>query len=131
MDREAEKVLEGFHPAVRDWFARRFQAPTEPQMHGWPVIGEGSNTLITAPTGSGKTLAAFLSAIDQLLHADPAGCRVVYVSPLKALVVDVEAEAESEGLLDLEDRVGALDGRLTVERAPGGGVRIRAEIPCG
>ncbi len=48
-----------------------------------------------------------------------------------ALVVDVEAEAEPEGLLDLEDRVGALDGRLAVERAPGGGVRIRAEIPCG
>jgi signal transduction histidine kinase len=47
------------------------------------------------------------------------------------LVVDVEAEAEPEGLLDLEDRVGALDGRLSVERAPGGGVRIRAEIPCG
>jgi signal transduction histidine kinase len=47
------------------------------------------------------------------------------------LVVDVEAEAEPEGLLDLEDRVGALDGNLTVERAPGGGVRIRAEIPCG
>jgi signal transduction histidine kinase len=48
-----------------------------------------------------------------------------------ALVVDVEAEAEPEGLLDLEDRVGALDGRLAVERASGGGVRIRAEIPCG
>jgi signal transduction histidine kinase len=47
------------------------------------------------------------------------------------LVVDVEAEAEPEGFLDLEDRVGALDGRLAIERAPGGGVRIRAEIPCG
>jgi signal transduction histidine kinase len=47
------------------------------------------------------------------------------------LVVDVEAVAEPEGLLDLEDRVGALDGHLAVERAPGGGVRIRAEIPCG
>ena len=48
-----------------------------------------------------------------------------------ALVVDIEAEAEPEGLLDLEDRVGALDGRLGVERAADGGVRIRAEIPCG
>jgi hypothetical protein len=47
------------------------------------------------------------------------------------LVVDVEAEAEPEGLLELEDRVGALDGNLAVEQAPGGGVRIRAEIPCG
>jgi signal transduction histidine kinase len=48
-----------------------------------------------------------------------------------ALVVDVEAEAEPKELVDLEDRVGALDGRLDVERAPDGGVRIRAEIPCG
>jgi signal transduction histidine kinase len=48
-----------------------------------------------------------------------------------ALVVDVEAEAEPKQLVDLEDRVGALDGRLDVERAPDGGVRIRAEIPCG
>ena len=48
-----------------------------------------------------------------------------------ALVVDVEAEAEPEGLLDLEDRVGALDGHFGVERAADGGVRIRAEIPCG
>jgi signal transduction histidine kinase len=47
------------------------------------------------------------------------------------LVVDVETEAEPDGLVDLEDRVGALDGRLAVERAPGGRVRIRAEIPCG
>jgi signal transduction histidine kinase len=39
--------------------------------------------------------------------------------------------AEPAGLLDLEDRVGVLDGHLAVERAPGGGVRIRAEIPCG
>ena len=46
------------------------------------------------------------------------------------LVVDVEVEATPEGLLDLEDRVGALDGRLEVERTPGSGVRIRAEIPC-
>jgi signal transduction histidine kinase len=48
-----------------------------------------------------------------------------------ALLVDVETEAEPQGLVELEDRVGALDGRLAVERAPGGGVRIRAEIPCG
>jgi signal transduction histidine kinase len=47
------------------------------------------------------------------------------------LVVDVETEAEPDGLVDLEDRVGALDGRLAVKRAPGGRVRIRAEIPCG
>lgn len=47
------------------------------------------------------------------------------------LVVDVDAEAEHEGLIDLEDRVGSLEGRLAVERAPGGRVRIRAEIPCG
>jgi signal transduction histidine kinase len=48
-----------------------------------------------------------------------------------ALVVDVEAEAEPEELVDLEDRVGALDGCLDVEQDADGGVRIRAEIPCG
>jgi signal transduction histidine kinase len=47
-----------------------------------------------------------------------------------ALLVDVETEAEPQGLVDLEDRVGALDRRVAVERAPGGGVTIRAEIPC-
>src|SRR5688572_33170293 len=87
-------LLATFHAPVRDWFAASFDAPTRPQELGWPAIASGASTLILAPTGSGKTLAAFLAAIDRLMF-DPAPpkatrCRVVYVSPLKALAVDVE-----------------------------------------
>src|SRR5438128_1545720 len=63
-------------------------------MLGWPAIAGGDSTLILAPTGSGKTLAAFLWCLDRLMFsaAPPKGqrCRVLYVSPLKALAVDVE-----------------------------------------
>ena len=71
-----------------------FDAPTRPQMLGWPAIARRDSTLILAPTGSGKTLTAFLSCLDRLMFAPvPAKgrrCRVLYVSPLKALAVDVE-----------------------------------------
>ncbi|MGD0526934.1 MAG: DEAD/DEAH box helicase [Polyangiaceae bacterium] len=84
-----------FHPAVRSWFERSFDAPTQAQERGWAEILAGRDTLIAAPTGSGKTLAAFLAAIDALVHrADTGdigeGIDVVYVSPLKALSSDVE-----------------------------------------
>jgi ATP-dependent Lhr-like helicase len=83
-----------FRPVVRDWFADAFAAPTRAQRLGWAAIAKGESVLVFAPTGSGKTLAAFLAAIDRLLFAPvPAKaerCRVVYVSPLKALAVDVE-----------------------------------------
>jgi ATP-dependent Lhr-like helicase len=83
-----------FHPAVADWFAETFASPTKAQRLGWEAIHEGRSALVFAPTGSGKTLAAFLAAIDRLMFAPApprAGrCRVVYVSPLKALAVDVE-----------------------------------------
>jgi ATP-dependent Lhr-like helicase len=89
-------VLESFHPAIRVWFARRFPAgPTVPQAQGWPEIAAGEHTLIAAPTGSGKTLAAFLVCIDRIYRAHEAGGeraagpQVVYVSPLKALAVDI------------------------------------------
>ena len=79
-----------FSPATRAWFDGAFEHPTEAQSRGWDAIGRGEHTLILAPTGSGKTLAAFLWAIDRLLSGQPAdGCRVLYVSPLKALTYDV------------------------------------------
>src|SRR3954469_8290607 len=76
------------------WFASAFEAPTRPQALGWPAIARGESTLILAPTGRGKTLAAFLRCLNRLLF-EPAPppkerCRVLYVSPLKALAVDVE-----------------------------------------
>ena len=82
--------LDLFHPAVREWFRTAFKEPTPAQSGAWPPIAAGENTLLMAPTGSGKTLAAFLSSIDVLARSPAAGCRIVYVSPLKALAVDVE-----------------------------------------
>ncbi len=83
-----------FHPAVRDWFTNVFRTPTRAQELGWPAIARGDWTLIFAPTGSGKTLTAFLWALDRLMFAPrpekERRCRVVYISPLKALAVDVE-----------------------------------------
>ena len=93
--------LAGFHPAVATWFTRRFpEGPSTPQVQGWPLIASGTDTLIAAPTGSGKTLAGFLVAIDAAYRAAERGediegaVQVVYVSPLKALAVDIHQNLE-------------------------------------
>lgn len=85
--------LARFSALTREWFTAAFPAPTAAQAQAWSAIAEGDNTLVIAPTGSGKTLAAFLWAIDELaqLPSGPrSGTQVLYVSPLKALAVDVE-----------------------------------------
>src|SRR5436309_659261 len=86
--------LAPFSASTRAWFTHAFSVPTKAQMLGWPAIARGDSTLILAPTGSGKTLAAFLWCLDRLMFspAPPKAdrCRVLYVSPLKALAVDVE-----------------------------------------
>jgi len=85
--------LELFHPVTAAWFREAFRDVTPPQREGWPAIARGESTLILAPTGTGKTLTAFLWCLDKLMLREPAvqpGCRVLYVSPLKALAVDVE-----------------------------------------
>jgi ATP-dependent Lhr-like helicase len=87
-----------FHPVTAEWFKAVFDAPTAPQRQGWPVIARGESALILAPTGTGKTLAAFLWCLDRLMlhaHNQPQGCRIVYISPLKALAVDVERNLRS------------------------------------
>ncbi len=102
-----------FHPVTKAWFRAVFDAPTAPQRMGWPAIARGESTLILAPTGTGKTLAAFLWCLDRLmLHSPPEGrrhgCRVVYVSPLKALAVDVERNLRSPlaGMANMARRMG-------------------------
>ncbi|MFJ9037634.1 ATP-dependent helicase [Streptomyces sp. NPDC102406] len=123
---DARSALDAFSPATRGWFTGAFSAPTSAQTGAWQAIGEGSDVLVVAPTGSGKTLAAFLAALDQLASTPPPAdpkkrCRVLYVSPMKALAVDVERnlrspltgirqEAVRLGLPEPEVKVGIRSG---------------------
>jgi ATP-dependent Lhr-like helicase len=114
-------ALEQFHPAVREWFRTSFAAPTPAQEGAWPPIKARENTLLMAPTGSGKTLAAFLSSIDDLIQRPAGGCRVVYVSPLKALAIDVERNlrAPIAGIRHAAERIGTVVREPTVATRTG------------
>jgi len=104
MPPESSSILNRFHPQVATWFEEVFQAPTAVQEQAWRAISEGENSLVVAPTGSGKTLAAFLWSLNSLVEragqqalpiegsslSTHGGTRVLYISPLKALGVDVE-----------------------------------------
>src|SRR4051794_38879003 len=112
-DGRVHEVLEDFSPATREWFRAAFAAPTAAQTGAWQAIGARRNALVVAPTGSGKTLAAFLWALDKLAR-EPVPedvkqrCRVLYVSPLKALAVDVERNLRSP-LAGIRQAAGRLD----------------------
>ncbi|MDT7581145.1 MAG: ATP-dependent helicase Lhr and Lhr-like helicase, partial [Pseudonocardiales bacterium] len=106
-------ALDGFSPATRDWFRGAFAAPTAAQEGAWAAAQAGRHALVVAPTGSGKTLAAFLWALDRLAAGpvpdDPRHrCRVLYVSPLKALAVDVQRNlrAPLTGIRQAAQRLG-------------------------
>jgi ATP-dependent Lhr-like helicase len=132
---EKSDPLACFHPVTAAWFKAVFDEPTAPQRMGWPVIARGESALILAPTGTGKTLAAFLWCLDRLMLEDweqenkgtreregsgqgpgtsdqksdaRLGCRIVYVSPLKALAVDVERNLRSPlaGIANMARRMG-------------------------
>jgi ATP-dependent Lhr-like helicase len=102
-----------FHPAVREWFEAVFPGPTKPQTQGWPAIARRESTLILAPTGTGKTLAAFLWCINRLMFspipAKDQRCRILYISPIKALAVDVERNLRAPlvGIAHAAKRLGA------------------------
>jgi len=90
----APSAIDRFTEPTRAWFTGAFDAPTAAQEGAWTAISSGEHALVVAPTGSGKTLAAFLWSLDRLASTQPEDeqrrCRVLYVSPLKALAVDVE-----------------------------------------
>ncbi|MEO0425069.1 MAG: DEAD/DEAH box helicase, partial [Pseudomonadota bacterium] len=116
MKRPPQFPLEQFASPTRAWFDEQFPHATDVQARGWPVIARGANALLVAPTGSGKTLAAFLWAIDRLAASPPApadkeeaegGVRLLYISPLKALVYDIERNlrAPLAGIARTADRL--------------------------
>ncbi|MEV7042067.1 DEAD/DEAH box helicase [Amycolatopsis sp. NPDC051061] len=113
MDDVAADVLDLFSPATRDWFAGAFAAPTAAQEGAWRAAHAGEHALVVAPTGSGKTLSAFLWALDRLSVEPPPAeatkrCRILYVSPLKALAVDVQRNlrAPLAGISQASRRLG-------------------------
>ena len=114
-------ALDGFSPATRAWFEAAFAEPTLAQAGAWQAIGKGEDTLVVAPTGSGKTLAAFLWAIDKLAALPPPAdpkrrTRVLYVSPLKALAVDIERNlrAPLTGIRQAAQRLGLAEPDIRV-----------------
>ncbi|WP_316527355.1 ATP-dependent helicase [Kitasatospora brasiliensis] len=117
----ADDPLAGFAPATRAWFTGAFASPTTAQAEAWHAIRQDTDVLVVAPTGSGKTLAAFLSALDRLSSTPPPAeprrrCRVLYVSPLKALAVDVERNlrAPLAGLRQAAVRLGLPEPEVQV-----------------
>ena len=118
-------ALDRFSAPTRAWFEASFAAPTAAQEKGWTAISRGEHTLIHAPTGSGKTLAAFLWAIDRLASepTPPAAerCRVLYVSPMKALAYDIERNLRAPliGIHNAAEQLGLPPPRITTTMRTG------------
>ncbi|MGA8977813.1 MAG: ATP-dependent helicase [Pedococcus sp.] len=117
----ASDVLQRFSPATAEWFRGSFSEPTAAQAGAWEAISSGQHALVVAPTGSGKTLSAFLWALDRLASTPPPEerlkrCRVLYVSPMKALAVDVERNLRSPlvGIGHAATRLGLPQPDITV-----------------
>src|SRR6187402_1853068 len=116
-----DAAWDGFGEATRTWFQAAFAEPTAAQVGAWQAVSAGRNALVVAPTGSGKTLSAFLWSLDRIA-SEPRPkdklqrCRVLYVSPLKALAVDVERNlrAPLTGIRHTAARLGEHEPDITV-----------------
>jgi ATP-dependent Lhr-like helicase len=130
--------MDRFSQSTREWFLGAFSAPTPAQNGAWNAISSGAHALVVAPTGSGKTLAAFLWALDRLQASAPPepeglpglapaakgrkpkapkrNTRVLYISPLKALGVDVERNLRAPliGITQTSKRLGLPAPLITV-----------------
>ena len=119
-------ALSLFSAPTRDWFEGAFESPTHAQAGAWQAIERNNHVVVVAPTGSGKTLAAFLWAIDQAIRTPPAPtrepadpalrCKILYISPLKALAADVERNLRSPltGIVQAGQRLGTQVPELVV-----------------
>ena len=110
-----EGAVSEFSSPTQSWFLNTFGSSTGCQEQAWPAIATGAHVLLCAPTGSGKTLAAFLSALDRLGSRDAsvaaaAGTTVLYISPLRALAVDVDKnlKAPLRGITLAAERLGSV-----------------------
>jgi len=135
---ETPDPLSRFSEPTRTWFRAAFAAPTPAQAGAWAAIASGHHTLVVAPTGSGKTLSAFLASIDALLTTPTPEdktkrTRGLYVSPLKALAVDVERNlrAPLAGIRQTAERLG-FEARSARTSTSGGGLPdLRVGIRSG
>jgi len=75
---------------IADWFAAKGWAPRRHQLEMLAAARAGRSALLVAPTGSGKTLAGFLPSLAELVEEPTEGLHTLYISPLKALAVDVQ-----------------------------------------
>ncbi|MDH7640387.1 ligase-associated DNA damage response DEXH box helicase [Sphingomonas oryzagri] len=77
-------------PILGDWFASRGWRPRRHQLAMLDAARAGKSALLVAPTGAGKTLAGFLPSLVELIETPSEGLHTLYVSPLKALAVDIQ-----------------------------------------
>ncbi|MCF1483422.1 ligase-associated DNA damage response DEXH box helicase [Agrobacterium vitis] len=115
---EQESTLSLLPSSFEHWFAQKGWQPRAHQLDLLARAGQGESTLLIAPTGAGKTLAGFLPSLVDLTRRGRkqpgeafTGIHTLYISPLKALAVDIERNlvkpVEEIGLpVSIETRTG-------------------------